>query len=118
MVKYEIREICGDWSIWQRYETDQWNEEKLLLVLNSRSNAEYVRAILEYEARYLNAAAPYSPKVADMSDEEVMAIFRLCTDKENNSCPVCPLWRLDACYEFIYARFIAIVDRVLGDKHE
>jgi hypothetical protein len=89
MIQYEIREICGDWAIWQQYETDQGGEEKILLILNSRANAEYIRAILEHEARYPNAAVPYCPEVADMSDEEVLAINRLCC-AGGHQCHACP----------------------------
>ena len=120
MIKYEIREICGDWAIYEvRPDAEgEYTESEPVLILNSRANAEYVKAILEHEARYPNAAVPYSPEVAQMSDEEVVAIFCLCTDNDNKSCFRCPLRRLDVCYEFINARFIAIVERFLGDKHE
>ena len=90
MLNYEIREICGDWAIWQQYETDQGGEEKILLILNSRANAEYVKAILEHEARYPNAAVPYRPEVAEMSDEKCVAINRLCC-AGGNQCHACPL---------------------------
>ena len=90
MTRYEIREICGDWAIWQQYETDQGGEEKILLILNSRSNAEYVTAILEHEAKDPNAAVPYRPEVAQMSDAECVAVNRLCCTG-GHQCHACPL---------------------------
>ena len=118
LLNYEIREICGDWAIYEVWKTERKSGERCLHIFNSWVNAEYVKAILEHEARYPNAAVPYSPEVADMSDEEVLAIFRLCTDNKNYGCLGCPLCKLDECYKFIDARVIAIIERVLGDKHE
>ena len=90
MLKYEIREICGDWAIYEVRETETEGGERCLLILNSRANAEYVKAILEHEARYPNAAVPYRPEVADMSDEEVVAVNRLCCSG-GHQCHACPL---------------------------
>lgn len=90
MTKYEIREICGDWAIYEVRETETEGGERCLLILNSRSNAEYIKAILEHEARYPNAAVPYRPEVAQMSDEEVVAVNRLCCSG-GHQCHACPL---------------------------
>ena len=89
IISYEIREICGDWAIWQQYETDQGSEEKILLILNSRSNAEYIKAILEHEAQYPGAAVPYRPEVDAMSDAECVAVNHLCC-AGGYQCHACP----------------------------
>lgn len=80
MIKYEIREICGDWAIYEvRPDAEgEYTESELVLILNSRSNAEYVKAILEHEAGHPNCAVPYRPEVADMSDAECVAVNHLC----------------------------------------
>jgi hypothetical protein len=90
MIRYEIREICGDWAIYEVRETETEGGEKCLLILNSRSNAEYVKAILEHEAQYPNAAVPYRPEVAQMSDAECVAVNRLCCTG-GHQCHACPL---------------------------
>jgi hypothetical protein len=116
MIKYEIREICGDWAIWQQYETDQGGEEKILLILNSRANAEYIKAILEHEARYPNAAEPYRPEVAQMSDEEVLAVSRMCTSYEVWACDKCPLKGRDVCREEINRRVLEMAEKYLEHR--
>lgn len=118
MIKYEIREIYGDWGIFEmRWGANGWEDatEECLLILNSRSNAEYIKAILEHEARHPNAAVPYSPEVAGMSDEECLAVFRLC-DGKRFQCKSCPLYAFDGfdkCSE-LERRVLAIVDRVVS----
>jgi ribosomal protein S12 len=82
MIKYEIREICGDWALYEVRETETEGGEKCLLILNSRSNAEYVKAILEHEAKNPNAAVRYFPRAELMSDAEVLAVFRMCATDE------------------------------------
>ena len=120
MLNYEIREICGDWAIWQQYETDQGGEEKILLILKSRANAEYIKAILEHEARFPNAAVPYRPEVAEMSDEEVLALYKYCTyGFKDNPCSHCPIRgvEIEPCIA-LQRRVLAIAERVLGDRHD
>ena len=81
-LNYEIRDVVSDYGIYENGE--------LKLILNSRANAEYIKAILEVDSSRPNAATRYSPKVADMSDEEVLAAFRLCC-AEGYMCEKCPL---------------------------
>lgn len=92
MIRYKIEEICGDWAIYEvRPDAEgEYTESEPVLILNSRANAEYVKAILEHEARYPNAAVPYRPKVAQMSDEECVAVNRLCCSG-GHQCHACPL---------------------------
>ena len=92
MLNYEIREICGDWAIYEVWETETEGGERCLLILNSRANAEYVKAILEHEAQYPNAAVPYAPEVAEMSDEEVVVIYSRCCSEDWTSCSTCPVF--------------------------
>lgn len=119
MIQYEIREIHGDWAIWQQYETDQGGEEKILLILNSRANAEYVKAILEHEAQYPNAALPYMPEVAQMSDEEVVAVNRLCCSG-GHQCHACPLSGSESvegtCFE-VERRVNGLAERYVEAAH-
>jgi len=90
MIRYKIEEICGDWAIYEVRETETEGGERCLLILNSRANAEYVKAILEHEARYPNAAVPYRPEVADMSDAECVAVNHLCC-AGGYQCHACPV---------------------------
>lgn len=103
MIKYEIREICGDWGIFEmRWGANGWEDatEECLLILNSRSNAEYIKVILEHEDRHPNAAVPYRPDVADMSDEECLAVFRLCIE-DGYHCDACPLACTEGCESYV-----------------
>ena len=119
MIKYEIREICGDWGVFEvRWGANGWEDatEECLLILNSRSNAEYIKAILEVDGSRPNAATIYSPVVEEMSDEECMAVFRLCCAEENH-CKTCPLNNLgDGCFLHIDRRVMDIVERDLKKK--
>ena len=54
--KYNIREICGDWAL-----DIQWGKETIVLIFNSRNNAEFVKKILEWEDMHPNQAVPYVP---------------------------------------------------------
>jgi hypothetical protein len=108
MARYEIRDVVSDYGIYE--------DGELKLILNSRTNAEYIKAILEHEARHPNAAVPYRPDVADMSDEECLAVFRLCCAEENH-CKTCPLNNLgDGCFLHIDRRVLAMAERALGKE--
>lgn len=107
MAKYEILDVVSDYGIYE--------DGELKLILNSRTNAEYIKAILEHEERHPNAGVPYSPEVAGMSDEECLAVFRLC-DGKRFQCKSCPLYAFDGfdkCSE-LERRVLAIVDRVVS----
>lgn len=113
MTRYEIREICGDWAIYEVRETETEGGERCLLILNSRANAEYIKAILEHEARNPNAAVPYRPEVADMSDEEVLAIFRVCSSGMSEGCERCPLRDAEECFWKIDERILGMAEKWL-----
>lgn len=66
MLKYEIRDVVSDYGIYENGE--------LKLILNSRANAEYIKAILEIDVSRPNEAVVYAPEVAKMSDEEMLGI--------------------------------------------
>ena len=103
MSRYEIRDMVGDYGIYE--------DGELRLILNSRSNAEYIKAILEHEERNPNAAVPYSPEVEAMSDAEVMAVFRLCSS-DRNDCGKCPLLDFKwSCFRQIDQRMLEIAER-------
>ena len=108
MSKYEIRDVVGDYGIYE--------DGELKLILNSRTNAEYIKAILEVDGSRPNAATIYSPVVEEMSDEECMAVFRLCFAEENH-CKTCPLNNLgDGCFLHIDRRVMDIVERAMGKE--
>lgn len=113
MIKYEIREICGDWALYEVRETETEGGVKCLLILNSRSNAEYVKAILEHELRYPNAAVRYFPRAELMSDAEVLAVFRMCATDEVGACDKCPLKGRDVCREEINRRVLEMAEKYL-----
>lgn len=105
MSKYEIRDVVSDYGIYE--------DGELKLILNSGSNAEYIKAILEVDGCLPNAATVYSPKVEAMSDEECLAVFRLCCEKEYN-CEKCPFFDTDACCQWhIVRRVLAMAERAL-----
>lgn len=118
MIRYKIEEICGDWAIYEVRETETEGGERCLLILNSRANAEYVKAILEHEARHPNAAVPYRPEVADMSDEEVLAIFRVCSSGMSDGCERCPLRDAEECFGKIDERILGMAEKWLELKKE
>lgn len=72
--RYEIREICGDWALdippYGPKDTDK------TLFFNSRSNADLVKAILEWEDAHPNKAVPYPPTLTPQ-DEWVSVKDRL-----------------------------------------
>ena len=126
MARYEIRDVVSDYGIYE--------DGELKLILNSRSNAEYIKAILEHEDRHPNAAVPYTefaertprelakansgPKVADMSDEACLAVFRLCIE-DGYHCDACPLACTEGCesYVDIERRVLAMAERAM-EKHK
>lgn len=108
MSKYEIRDVVSDYGIYE--------DGELKLILNSRSNAEYIKAILEHEERHPHVGVPYSPEVASMSDEECLAVFRLCAS-DANECEKCPLRNLEDCFIQIDRRVLAMAERALEDNH-
>jgi hypothetical protein len=118
MIRYKIEEICGDWAIYEVRETETEGGERCLLILNSRANAEYVKAILEHEARYPNSAVPYRPEVADMSDEEVVAIFRVCSSGMSDGCERCPLRDAEECFGKIDERILGMLAKYVELKKE
>lgn len=109
MLKYEIRDVVSDYGIYENGE--------LKLIVNSRANAEYIKAILEVDSSQPNAATVYSTKVADMSDEEVLAIGRLCFARENK-CKVCPIKNEDDCLDLtLERRLLEIAEKWLDARH-
>ena len=120
MLNYEIREICGDWAIYEVWETETEGGERCLLILNSRANAEYVKVILEHEARYSGAAVPYAQEVAEMSDEEVVVVYSLCSSEDWTSCSICPLYLEDGICDCtgLKRRILDIAKGALGGSHD
>lgn len=99
--KYNIREICGDWAL-----DIQWGKETIVLIFNSRNNAEFVKKILEWEDMHPNQAAPYVPvpqpgktltleQLREMDGKPVWVKFIGHPD----GTPIEPLWMLVNCRE-------------------
>ena len=110
MSKYEIRDVVSDYGLYE--------DGELKLILNSRSNAEYIKAIVEVDGSRPNAATVYSPKVESMSDEECMAVFRLCCNAEYN-CEKCPFFDSDVCCQLhIDRRVLAIAERAVESQRK
>jgi hypothetical protein len=105
MSKYEIRDVVSDYGIYE--------DGELKLILESRTNAEYIKSILEHEERHSDAAVPYSPEVAGISDEECLAVFRVCAS-DANTCEKCPLRNLEDCFIQIDRRVLAIAERAVS----
>ena len=120
MIRYKIEEICGDWAIYEVWETETEGGKRCLLILDSRANAEYIKAILEHEARYPNAAERYFPRAELMSDAEVLAVGRLCC-AGGNRCSGCPVLVVGdegaKCFE-IERRVLEMAEKWLELKKE
>ena len=56
---YKISEVCGDWAL--HIPPYGKMDEEMILIFNSRSNAELVKSVLEWEDAHPNAAVPYMP---------------------------------------------------------
>ena len=56
---YKIREVCGDWAL--HIPPYGKMDEEMILIFNSRNNAELVKSVLEWEDAHPNAAVPYMP---------------------------------------------------------
>ena len=54
---YKISEVCGDWAL--HIPPYGKMDEEMILIFNSRSNAELVKSVLEWEDAHPNAAVPY-----------------------------------------------------------
>ncbi|HJC21995.1 MAG TPA: hypothetical protein H9707_09585 [Candidatus Butyricicoccus avicola] len=56
---YKISEVCGDWAL--HIPPYGKMDEEMILIFNSRNNAELVKSVLEWEDAHPNAAVPYMP---------------------------------------------------------
>ena len=54
---YKITEVCGDWAL--HIPPYGKTDEEMILIFNSRNNAELVKSVLEWEDAHPNAAVPY-----------------------------------------------------------
>lgn len=61
---YKISEICGDWAL----QVKSSGEPIQFLYFNSRSNAELVKAIMEWEDAHPNEAVPYKPTLVQPNE--------------------------------------------------
>ena len=54
---YKITEVCGDWAL--HIPPYGKTDAEMILIFNSRNNAELVKSVLEWEDAHPNAAVPY-----------------------------------------------------------
>lgn len=62
MKTFKIDEICGDYSLTIDYPSD----EQQILFFNNRQNAEFVKAVLQWEEKHPNESVPYIDKNYDI----------------------------------------------------
>ena len=75
---YIISEVCGDWAL--HIPPYGKMDEEMILIFNSRNNAELVKSVLEWEDAHPNAAVPYMPTLTP-PNEWVSVNERLPTDE-------------------------------------
>ena len=75
---YKITEVCGDWAL--HIPPYGKMDEEMILIFNSRNNAELVKSVLEWEDAHPNAAVPYMPTITP-PNEWVSVEERLPTDE-------------------------------------
>lgn len=107
MLNYEIKDILGDYALMENGECK--------LILNSYTNAEYIRAILRCDSSVPNAATLYVPEIDKISDGEALAIFRLCSSKDKDNCSNCPLCLVDECRVKLNERMLSLFEHTLGE---
>lgn len=56
---YKITEVCGDWAL--HIPPYGKTDAEMILIFNSRNNAELVKSVLEWEDAHPNKAVPYKP---------------------------------------------------------
>ena len=59
---YKITEVCGDWAL--HITPYGKTDAEMILIFNSRNNAELVKSVLEWEGAHPNAAVPYKSTLA------------------------------------------------------
>ena len=62
MKTFKIDEICGDYSLTIDYPSG----EQQTLFFNNRQNAEFVKAVLQWEEKHPNESVPYIDKNYDI----------------------------------------------------
>lgn len=64
---YKIGEVCGDWAL---HIPPYWKTDtEIILIFNSRNNAELVKSVLEWEDIHPNAAVPYNSTLTPSEGE-------------------------------------------------
>ena len=83
---YKITEVCGDWAL--HIPPYGKTDAEMILIFNSRNNAELVKSVLEWEDAHPNKAVPYKPaltppnepltldELLKMDGEPVYVVFR------------------------------------------
>lgn len=56
---YKITEVCGDWAL--HIPPYGKTDAEMILIFNSRNNAELVKSVLEWEDAHPNKAVSYKP---------------------------------------------------------
>lgn len=63
---YKITEVCGDWAL--HIPPYGKTDAEMILIFNSRSNAELVKSVLEWENAHPNEAVPYKPTLTQPNE--------------------------------------------------
>lgn len=64
---YKIGEVCGDWAL--HIPPYGKTDTEIILIFNSRNNAELVKSVLEWEDIHPNAAVPYNSTLTPSEGE-------------------------------------------------
>ena len=87
---YKISEVCGDWAL--HIPPYGKMDEEMILIFNSRNNAELVKSVLEWEDAHPNAAVPYMPTLTPpnepltQADVDKMHFDRVWIDYGTGEC--------------------------------
>ena len=107
---YKITEVCGDWAL--HIPPYGKTDAEMILIFNSRNNAELVKSVLEWEDAHPNKAVPYKPTFIPPNEPLTLEQLREMDGEpvwdENGKC-----YLVDTTYRFCSCSDIeiAIVDK-------
>ena len=78
---YKITEVCGDWAL--HIPPYGKTDAEMILIFNSRNNAELVKSVLEWEDAHPNAAVPYKSTLAPPNEPKGDGLYGKYTVYKN-----------------------------------